>query len=870
MIDAKTVTAIVMCGLMYQHQAMASSDSSTYPSQTSTNYQHHDIHRLFSDLKESDKIFVSRNSLFRPYVVTDDDEIKELFTVRAKGIKVPSKKGSLEFSPSKMTWVNASSILSFLFRRYVADNQSFNVPFVASTDNDRSSRAFDQHYNASNLCAGMGYFESSLKNICAINNRDSFGLVEINYNPDIGLFSSKYRIRLIPENGIKESLSHKLFLTFASLIGMFSNHNQVGFSSPLSTFDYHLTGNNTFVTENTRFSDMQKNCVYDSISTCHFKFVGENTESLLANGKEIKSLSDFSSKNRFSIHFTKSGSPKFNLSNTLLSGSSYINYGFYNQAELEMFRDLGYNINSREFFGTSIYNSGTPENRGVYDITSSFTASNGEFRTFMQDKASIVPLSIGTHVYGSYNDVTQSGIIASQGFGSIGIRIDGSRNRIIVPKSASIIENGESATGIAVTYGRNNIIDISGEVEANGEDGAALRFDFGSNVLSDMKEFRGSYRRVRTYDYLQRKIPKDQAESYNVPNNIRGPLVSTLNISGKITGRKYSIYIDDTAHVGDINITNKAKIYGDIVSKWNYYVSPDGNSFYSKAYNPKLLAGKLHFDAAYGDKLNVPFFIKKLATNINLGVKKKNKAKDFSSDNLIADNKSHVEIKGNIIGKTINLLSYGGVSDIVGLINLNRLYIKDSSVFIDSPNGNHNSVVEILDLSRGGQLDLTNGESQTFIVKDKASISSKSVICLDAVRDGTIIDDIRFEGSLFAPDGVVNIEPGISYNDIKRFSSDPKALLEFMNTFVRQANQKLDKYQAYTKFPKHLWYTQGEMGRSVNCSPRGCYIGDFINTYSNATKPLPMWRYILSIVGCILMLAFSVVLVRKTGSGRYG
>ena len=91
-----------------------------------------------------------------------------------------------------------------------------------------------------------------------------------------------------------------------------------------------------------------------------------------------------------------------------------------------------------------------------------------------------------------------------------------------------------------------------------------------------------------------------------------------------------------------------------------------------------------------------------------------------------------------------------------------------------------------------------------------------------------------------------------------------------MNTFVRQANQKLDKYQAYTKFPKHLWYTQGEMGRSVNCSPRGCYIGDFINTYSNATKPLPMWRYILSIVGCILMLAFSVVLVRKTGSGRYG
>lgn len=870
MIHAKTVIAMVLCGLMYQHQAMASSDSSTYPSQVSGHYQHNDIHRLFSDLKESDKIFVSRNSLFKPYVVTDDNEIKELFSIRAKGVNPPSQKGSLEFGPSKMTWVNASSILSFLFRKYVADNQTFNVPFVASTDRDRPSRAYDLHYNASNLCSGMGGVESNLKNVCVLNNRDNFGLVEINYNPDIGLFSSTYRIRLLPENGIQESLSHKLFLTFASLIGVYSNHNQSGFRSPLSTFDYHLTSNNAFITENNKFSDLQKKCDYDSFSSCHFKFVGENTENLLADGKKIKSQNDFSSKKRFSVHFTKSGVPKFNLNNTLLSGSTYINYGFYNQAELEMFRDIGYNINTSEFFGTSIYNSGTPENRGVYNITSSFTATKGELRPFKQEKASIVPLSIGTHIYGSYNDVTQTGIIASQGFGGIGIRVDGSRNRLVVPKSTSIIENGESATGIAVTYGRNNILDIRGDVEASGVDGTALRFDFGSNVLSDLKEFRGSYRRVRTYDYLQRKISKDQAESYNVPNNIRGPLVSTLNISGKITGKRYSIYIDDSAHVGDINITNKAKIYGDIVSKWNYFVAPDGKSLYSKAYSSKLLAGKLHFDAAYGENLNIPFFIKKLATNINLGIKKKNKGRDFTSDNMISDNKSHVEIKGNIIGKTINLLSYGGMSDIIGLININRLYIKDSSVFIAPSKAETTSVVEILDLNRGGQLDLTNGGSQTFIVKEKASISSNAVICLDADKDGTIIDDIKFEGSLFAPDGVVNIEPGISYNDVKRYSSDPKALLEFMNNFVRQANQKLDKYNAYTRFPKHLWYTQGGMGRTVNCSSRGCYIGDFINTYSNATKPLPMWRYILSIAGCILMLAFSVVLVRKTGSGRYG
>lgn len=870
MFDVKTVIAIVLSGLMCQHQALASTDSSKNFDQFSGHYYHHDIHRLFTDLKESDKIFTSRNSLFKPYVVTDESEIRDLFSRRARGVDVPSQIGELEFSSSKYTWINASSILTFLFRNYVLDTKPFNVPFVASTDSDRSSRAFDHRYDASNLCSGMGYFESKLKNLCVINNQDDYGLVEINYNKDIGLFSSKNRIKLIPENGIKESLSHKLFLTFASLIGVYSNHNQEGFRNPLSTFDYHIISNNNFVTDKVKFSDIQKTCDYDSYSSCHFKFVGVNTENLLSLGKRAKTREDFEKTGRFSIHFTKSGVPKLNLRNSILSGSSFINYGFYNQAEMELFKDIGYNINVKDFFGTSIYNSGTPEHRGDYKITRPFTASNGEVRPFSQDKASIIPLSTGTHIYGSYNDVIQSAIIASKGFGSIGIRIDGSRNTLLIPKTTSVVENGDSSTGIAVTYGRDNSIDISGEVEANGKDGIALSFDFGSNVLSDLKEYRGSYRRVRTYDYTRRNLTKDQAEAYNAPNIIRGPLVSSLTISGKVTGKKYSIYIDDTAHVKDINFTDKARVVGDIVSNWNYYVSPDEKSLYSKPYDAKLLAGRLQFDSVYGENPDIPSLVKKLSTNINLGIKKKNKVKGFSSDNLVSDSKSHIQIAGSIIGKTINLLSYGGMSDIEGSINVNRLYIKDSSVFIHPKVGAKPSVVEILDLNRGGQLDLTDGGSQTFIVKEKASISSKSVICIDADKNGSLLDTIKFDGSLFVPDGVVNFEPGISYNDIKRYSSDPKALLDFMNNFVRQANGMLSKYNAYTKFPKHIWYTQGEMGRTVNCSPRGCYIGDFINTYSNATKPLPMWRYILSILGCMVLLGFSVVLIRKTGSGRFG
>ena len=61
---------MVLCGLMYQHQAMASSDSSTYPSQVSGHYQHNDIHRLFSDLKESDKV---RLADYRARIVKESD-----------------------------------------------------------------------------------------------------------------------------------------------------------------------------------------------------------------------------------------------------------------------------------------------------------------------------------------------------------------------------------------------------------------------------------------------------------------------------------------------------------------------------------------------------------------------------------------------------------------------------------------------------------------------------------------------------------------------------------------------------------------------------------------------------------------------------
>ncbi len=82
-----------------------------------------------------------------------------------------------------------------------------------------------------------------------------------------------------------------------------------------------------------------------------------------------------------------------------------------------------------------------------------------------------------------------------------------------VDKSTAIYENGIGLSGIAVTYGRDNVLNIEGSVSANSEDGVGIRFDFGSNVLSDMREYQGSDPRVRTYDALDGNFKRENAQS---------------------------------------------------------------------------------------------------------------------------------------------------------------------------------------------------------------------------------------------------------------------------------------------------------------------------------------------------------------------
>ena len=832
------------------------------------------LYDLVTAKPEPEEMFWLKESLFTPSIVASEKKAEVLFESKTSGkVKPPKSLTALSDSLSDYVDANTSSVLTYLFKDYLKKGKNYTIPLIVDTDKNRDSVGYDEHYSFDSVCSGLGVLEADLKGKCVRENESSFGLIEINYSKDLELYKSKLQLKQLPDNGINESYSFKLLSSFPALLGFRSAHDNTGFLGILTSFDRLIYSEKLgrYIKPENRFSEFGEDCFYSSYDKCGLYFGGQNTQLLLGQTTETHDRIPFSKDLNLGIHFGFKNRPYLNLRNTILSDSTFINYGFYTQAELMMLKDLGYSINDREFYSNSLYKSGTRLKRKYVVLNQGFYAWSDADHDYNKDRPSRIPVSVASHVYGSYNDVVQKGTIASIGYSSVGIRIDGSYNTVTVDKNASIYENGIGSSGIAVTYGRDNIVNIDGTVQASSEDGVALRFDFGSNVLSDMREYQGSYRRVRTYDAQRHILTREKAQSVSAPEEIRGPLVSELNIRGSVSGRKNSIYIDESAHVKQINFMNRAKVNGNITSNWEAYTVDNGRTFYANHKNHALLPGILQFDTPF-TPINAYEVRKKLSslyTNVNFGVKTADSSLENKLLRYVPDKKSSVVIDGDISGKTLMLSAFGGHTNIRGSLDVKRLYIGDSVVNFKGAKKGYNTV-EDLEISRGGQLDLSNGIPDTFVVIKNAVISGKGVICVDIDKQGNILDRVETENGFSAHDSTVNLEPGLSYNDIKSYQSDPKALLRLMNTFNRKANELLNPYGVSSKFPKHIWYIQGDMGRKVSCSSRGCHLGDFVNSYSKSAEELPLWRYILSFTGCILMLMLSVLILRKTGTGRFG
>lgn len=286
------------------------------------------------------------------------------------------------------------------------------------------------------------------------------------------------------------------------------------------------------------------------------------------------------------------------LRNSFMSHQKFRNWLTPMEAELAVLKDIGYNVELRKYFGKSYYLNG---------ITDVFTTGYSEWDGSAYTGAfSNIPQGVGLHIYGDENNITQASDIATVGEGAVGVRIDGVQNEYTLANGSSIQTKGKENLGLAVTWGKNHVVNIeeNSEIIAEGENGIAASFDFGGNLFGALDTGRGSY---INYD-------DDIGYSLRPLAETTEALVDSFNVAGTLKGSEAAIYISDNAHVKDINILDGAQIDGSIVSEWNSVQSgPNAKvqTYKGSSWGPvnphdesQIYFTNLNIDAAYAGTIN--------------------------------------------------------------------------------------------------------------------------------------------------------------------------------------------------------------------------------------------------------------------------
>lgn len=237
----------------------------------------------------------------------------------------------------------------------------------------------------------------------------------------------------------------------------------------------------------------------------------------------------------------------------------------FTEVELAVLKDMGYQIDLKKFFGKSYY----PSRLGGL-LTTDAAMPVGRVGAYLDETALVVTnadgfrgdasYATGLHVYRDKLNVTQAADISAGGHGAGGIRVDGVGNTVTVPEGVTVAADGGYGTGLLVSYGKENVVNVQGVVRAEGEMGIGAHFGIGMPGITSYFHQAGADALTNSDDrYFYTKMNSD----------LNGALVNALNVSGGLSGTYAAVMIEADAHVENINFLRGADVDGDIRSEWN-------------------------------------------------------------------------------------------------------------------------------------------------------------------------------------------------------------------------------------------------------------------------------------------------------------